>query len=309
MLAFTSLPAALQAGSAPLAARTAGRAAPVRAQLQFGPPPVGFEWGYSTLDSVWADAAVTNTATAASAAPAPAENAQVEPDVYDSRSTTQTQEQSAAAAPESELSQMSVPDACKFMADPSLDGMLVADKSAYLAFKGVDAFVIAQASCVAPEDNVQGHPELPAAAVVEGQMSVPDACVFMADPSLDGMSVADKSAYLASKGVDAFVIAQASCVAPEDNVQGHPELPAAAVVEGQMSVPDACLFMADSSLDGMSVADKSAYLASKGVTAFVIAQASCVAPEDNVQGHPELVLSNIVPAAGVKSWYDAGLRL
>ena len=119
---------------------------------------------------------------------------------------------------------MDVPTACKFMADPSLDSVSVADKKAFLASKGVDEFVIAQAECVAPEDNVQGHPELP---VPESTgVSVPDACKFMADPSLDSVSVADKKAFLEAKGVDAFVIAQAECVAPEDNVQGHPELPA-----------------------------------------------------------------------------------
>merc|ERR1740133_231589 len=110
------------------------------------------------------------------------------------------------------------------MADPTLEGMSVEDKSAFLASKGVDSFVIAQSTCVTNEDNVQGHPELPAA---DGQMSVPNACVFMADPTLEGMSVEDKSAFLASKGVDAFVIAQATCVTNEDTVQGHPELPAA----------------------------------------------------------------------------------
>ena len=57
-----------------------------------------------------------------------------------------------------------VPAACKFMADPTLKGMSVEDKSAFLASKGVDAFVIAQATCVTNEDNVQGHPELPGAA-------------------------------------------------------------------------------------------------------------------------------------------------
>ena len=68
-----------------------------------------------------------------------------------------------------------------------------------------------------------------AAPVAEGAsdgVSVPEACKFMADPTLEGMSVEDKSAFLASKGVDSFVIAQATCVTNEDNVQGHPELPA-----------------------------------------------------------------------------------
>merc|ERR1712106_608989 len=140
---------------------------------------------------------------------------------------------------------------------------------------GVNAFVIAQASCVAPEDNVQGHPELPVAeGAASGEMSVPDACKFMADPTLEGMSVEEKSAFLTSKGVNAFVIAQSTCVTNEDNVQGHPELPVvekAAAVDGAVNVPEACKFMADPTLEGMSVEEKSAFLASKGVDAFVIA--------------------------------------
>jgi len=46
-------------------------------------------------------------------------------------------------------------------------------------------------------------------AVADGQMSVPQACKFMADPTLEGMPLEEKSAFLASKGVDPFVIAQA----------------------------------------------------------------------------------------------------
>ena len=201
-----------------------------------------------------------------------------------------TEDAKAHAAPVAEGASdgVSVPEACKFMADPTLEGMSVEDKSAFLASKGVDTFVIAQATCVTNEDNVQGHPELPVAAAVDGAVSVPEACRFMADPTLEGMSLEDKSAFLASKGVDAFVIAQATCVTNEDNVQGHPELPVAAAVDGAVGVPEACKFMADSTLEGMSVEDKSAFLASKGVDAFVIAQATCVTNEDNVQGHPEL---------------------
>ena len=64
-------------------------------------------------------------------------------------------------------------------------------------------------------------------ATATGAVGVPEACKFMASPALEGMSVEEKSAFLASKGVDSFVIAQATCVTNEDNVQGHPELPAA----------------------------------------------------------------------------------
>ena len=346
MLAFTGLPHALLTPGRPhTIARTAGRAA-ISAQIQFGPPPEGFDWGYSTLDSVWVDAIVTDPVVAAPAPPAPApvdavvtdsvtaaptlpapapassvwvkswydvgvrlsashpdgrvlwslmDKAKAEHDIFDPRSTTQTYEQKTAAVPAADLNDelsdgtMSVPDACKFMADPALDGMSVEQKAGYLASKGVDAFVIAQASCVAPEDNVQGHPQLPVATFVEGQMSIAAACQFMANPALDGVSVDLKAAFLASKGVDAYVIAQASCVAPEDNVQGHPELPVAeGAASGEMSVPDACKFMANPTLEGVSVEEKSAFLTSKGVNAFVIAQATCVTNEDNVQGHPEL---------------------
>ena len=52
-------------------------------------------------------------------------------------------------------------------------------------------------------------------------MSVPQACKFMADATLEGMPLEEKSAFLASKGVDEFVIAQSTCVTNEDNVQGH----------------------------------------------------------------------------------------
>ena len=128
--------------------RTAGRAA-ISAQIQFGPPPAGFDWGYCTLDAIVTDPDV--------AAPAP-ESA--EHDIVEPRRTTQ-HEQKAAAVPAAALNYelgdgaMSVPNACKFMADPTLDGTSVAQKCAFLASMGVDAFVIAQATCVAPEDNVQ----------------------------------------------------------------------------------------------------------------------------------------------------------
>ena len=56
---------------------------------------------------------------------------------------------------------MSVSQACTFLADPSLSGVSTADKKRFLTFKGVSAFAMAQAECVAPEDNVQGHPVLP----------------------------------------------------------------------------------------------------------------------------------------------------
>lgn len=58
---------------------------------------------------------------------------------------------------------MTVAQACVFMADASAS---TAEKKAYLAAKGVSPFVIAQAECVAPEDNVQGGGEAPTGVVV-----------------------------------------------------------------------------------------------------------------------------------------------
>lgn len=68
-----------------------------------------------------------------------------------------------------------------------------------------------------------------------------------------------------------------------------------------MSVAQACAFMA--SADG-TPEEKLAFLTAKGVSAFVIAQAECTAPADNVQGHPTLPTTT-----SVQSWYDAGQRL
>jgi len=123
-------------------------------------------------------------------------------------------------------------------------------------------------------------------------MSVPQACSFLA--ANEAMPFADKKAFLLSKGVSEFVIAQAECAAPADNVQGHPELPGAS--SDAMSVPQACSFMAAN--EAMPFADKKAFLLSKGVSEFVIAQAECAAPADNVQGHPELPEGVVVPSEG-----------
>ena len=299
MLAFNGLPAAaLLTHSRPYTiARTTGRAA-ISAQIQFGPPPEGFDWGYSTLDSVWVDAIVTDPVVAAPAPPAPAP---VDAVVTDSVT--------AAPAPPA-------PAPAPVTAAPAPPAPAPASsvwvKSWYdvgvrLSASHPDGRVLwslmekakAEHDVFDPRSTTQTYEQktaaVPAAALNDelsgGAMSVPDACKFMADPSLGGMSLEDKSAFLASKGVDSFVIAQATCVTNEDNVQGHPELPVAekaATVDGAVGVPEACKFMADSTLEGMSVEDKSAFLASKGVDAFVIAQATCVTNEDNVQGHPEL---------------------
>merc|ERR1719487_1715862 len=59
---------------------------------------------------------------------------------------------------------------------------------------------------------------------------------------------------------------------------------APSTVQGLLSVQQACKFMADPSLDKVDIEEKKAFLASKGISDFVIAQSSCTAPEDNVQG-------------------------
>jgi len=164
-------------------------------EVRMGPtvtpmPPPGFVWA-DDLDEPTATAVVADTPAA-------------EPSEPDASAT------------------MSVPQACAFMASATATPE---EKKAFLASKGVPEFVIAQAECAAPEDNVQGHPELPeGAGVAADVMSVPQACAFMASATA---TPEEKKAFLASKGVPEFVIAQAECAAPEDNVQGHPELPGA----------------------------------------------------------------------------------
>ena len=54
--------------------------------------------------------------------------------------------------------------------------------------------------------------------LLPAQMTVAEACNFMADPSVASVSYADKKAFLASKGVPAFVIVEAACTAPDTNL-------------------------------------------------------------------------------------------
>ena len=54
-----------------------------------------------------------------------------------------------------------------------------------------------------------------AAAAATGSMGVAEACTFMADPSVAGVSFEAKKAFLAGKGVSEFVIAEAACTAPD----------------------------------------------------------------------------------------------
>lgn len=54
-----------------------------------------------------------------------------------------------------------------------------------------------------------------AAAAPSAEMTVAQACAFLADPSIAGESFEAKKAYLASKGVSDFVISEAACTAPD----------------------------------------------------------------------------------------------
>ena len=54
-----------------------------------------------------------------------------------------------------------------------------------------------------------------APAAATGSMGVAEACTFMADASVAGVSFEAKKAFLAGKGVSAFVIAEAACTAPD----------------------------------------------------------------------------------------------
>ena len=121
------------------------------------------------------------------------------------------------------------------------------------------------------------------AAAASGSMSVGQACAFFAaNPSIDA---SQKKAFLQSKGVSAFVIAQSECTATgmEKTVAGHPGEEKATA---SMSVEQACAFFAAN--PGIDASEKKAFLASQGVSDFVIAQAECTATgmEKTVAGHP-----------------------
>ena len=54
-----------------------------------------------------------------------------------------------------------------------------------------------------------------AVAAPSGVMTVPQACVFMEDPSVASVPYAEKKAFLIEKGVPEFVIIEAACTAPD----------------------------------------------------------------------------------------------
>ena len=117
-----------------------------------------------------------------------------------------------------------------------------------------------------------------------GGLSVAQACAFFAaNPSVDA---SEKVSFLKSKGVSAFVIAQAECTSTgmEKTVYGHPGEEKTA--SSGMSVEQACAFFAAN--PNIDAEEKKAFLASQGVSEFVIAQAECTATgmEKTVAGHP-----------------------
>ena len=64
---------------------------------------------------------------------------------------------------------------------------------------------------------------------------------------------------------------------------------AAVTTSTGMSVAQACAFMQSAALESVTLEEKAAFLSEKGVSAAVIAGATCVSPLDKfgpVQGHP-----------------------
>ena len=57
-----------------------------------------------------------------------------------------------------------------------------------------------------------------AASSSSSTMTVPQACVFMEDASVAGVSFEEKKAFLMSKGVSEFVVAGAACTAPDSTL-------------------------------------------------------------------------------------------
>lgn len=150
---------------------------------------------------------------------------------------------------------------------------------------GIDTFEDEVAVVSTPAPAAAPAPPAPAApaACAEEMLTVAQAAAFLADPLIAGTSTADKKAYLEAKGASAFVIAQAECVAPEDNVQGHPEPPAPALVVESTASPAEWPMMG-----GVNKAYKT--MPSGGAPACIFAPPAATAD-------------------AVFSWYDAGLRL
>jgi len=94
----------------------------------------------------------------------------------------------------------------------------------------------------------------------------------------DDTTIEEKAAYLKEKGVSDFVIAQATCCSMLDRfgpvLGGEPAAAApAAIIESALKVQQVCTFMYAN--DDTTIEEKAAYLKGKGVSDFVIAQATC----------------------------------
>jgi len=204
-------------------------------------PPAGFVWGYDTRSTTenyeqWvtsqaaADTAPAPppppTATAAAGVPSVGETvlSWYDAGVRITDDETPTASPAADDASVAEAAEERVAAALYKLSAAQAVAYIEAERPALLAAGVKPSRIFAALNVVTTAAaRVQAEKEAAEASLV---LTVSQACAFLADASLGSLSTADKKAFLASKGVSAFVMAQAECVAPEDNVQGHSELPA-----------------------------------------------------------------------------------
>jgi len=102
-----------------------------------------------------------------------------------------------------------------------------------------------------------GNIKMQAVAAGAATMSVAQACAFMQDPSLSGMTVEAKLEFLATKGIDAFVGSQASCTSlgmytSFGPVTGGDAAPAAAAAAPAAAAPVAAAAAAPAKVERFS---------------------------------------------------------
>ena len=100
----------------------------------------------------------------------------------------------------------------RVVASPVISPVMVSERKG--AFWQRDDWIAS--SNAASAEGASAAPAAPAAAAApSGEMTVPQACVFMEDASVAGVSFEEKKAFLMSKGVSEFVVAGAACTAPD----------------------------------------------------------------------------------------------
>jgi len=144
----------------------------------------------------------------------------------------------------------------------------------------------------------------PPAPAITTVLTVGQACTFMY--ANDDVTIEEKAAYLKGMGISDFVIAQATCCSMLDRfgpvLDCEPAAAAPAAIESALNVQQACTFLYAN--DDVTIEEKAAYLKGKGISDFVIAQATCCSMLDRFG--PVL---DCEPAAAAPTAIESALNL